>query len=118
MNGRMRSILCIGACMLLLSAATAAWGASGTPLWTDNGVGVRTGEENPAINPQITSDGAGGAVIVWRDWRSGRWDIYAQRINSSGIPLWTGDGLGVRNASPFDAYGPPDVAGVGGWGGG
>jgi len=106
MNGRMRSILCIGALFLLFAITATAWGASGTPLWTDNGVGVRTGEENPAINPQITSDGAGGAVITWRDWRSGRWDIYAQRINSSGIPLWTGDGLGVRNASPFDAYGP------------
>lgn len=35
--------------------------------------------------PQLVSDGAGGAIIVWEDARSGSTlDIYAQGINASG----------------------------------
>ena len=40
--------------------------------------------------PQIVSDGAGGAIITWKDLRTGaNYDIYAQRINSSGVTQWS-----------------------------
>jgi len=45
------------------------------------------------VFPQLTGDGSGGAIIAWVDYRNGvtNPDIYAQRVNSSGGALWTGD---------------------------
>ena len=81
--------------------------ADGTPKWTADGVAICTAIQ-PQGNPQILSDGAGGAIIVWQDWRSGNYDIFAQRINSSGVVQWTPDGVGIctiatDQASPFIA---------------
>jgi len=50
---------------------------------------------------QLVSDGAGGAIITWDDWRSGDIDIYAQRVNSSGAVLWTTDGLPICTAADY-----------------
>ncbi len=50
--------------------------------------------------PTITSDGAGGAIITWHDYRSGtNTDIYAQRVNDSGIVQWTTDGVAISTAA-------------------
>ena len=45
--------------------------------------------------PAVISDGAGGAIIVWEDDRSGELDIYAQRINAEGVPQWLGNGVPI-----------------------
>jgi len=68
--------------------------ASGTALWTANGVAVCTAAGNQS-EPQVASDGAGGAVVTWSDSRSGASDIYAQRLNALGAPQWTADGFAV-----------------------
>lgn len=48
------------------------------------------------INPRIVSDGFGGAVICWQDKRNGSdYDIYAQRVNSSGVSQWAANGVGL-----------------------
>lgn len=49
-------------------------------------------------NAAIVSDGSGGAIIVWSDNRSGNYDIYAQRVNASGITQWTANGVAVCTA--------------------
>ncbi len=67
---------------------------SGTALWTANGVGVCT-QANPQLNSVLTADGSGGAVIAWEDFRSGNWNVYAQRLDASGTALWTPNGVGV-----------------------
>jgi len=66
----------------------------GIPLWTLNGVAVcaASGEQ---LDPAITSDGAGGAIIVWEDNRSTNTIIFAQRIDADGNPLWTADGIPI-----------------------
>jgi hypothetical protein len=49
------------------------------------------------------SDGAGGAVICWEDYRSGNADVYAQRLNSSGAAQWAAGGVvacGAAGAQP------------------
>jgi hypothetical protein len=61
--------------------------ATGHPLWNTNGVFIsnRTGN---STNPVITSDGQGGAIVAWQDDAAGNWEIYCQRINSTGLSPW------------------------------
>lgn len=68
--------------------------SSGVTQWQKNGVAIckATGEQG---NLDIISDAAYGAIITWGDYRSGNWDIYAQRVNSSGTVQWTTNGVGV-----------------------
>ena len=69
--------------------------ASGVPQWTANGVAVCTAGSDQ-LNPRIVTDGAGGAVIVWQDYRSlGEIDIYAQRVNATGVAQWAANGIAV-----------------------
>jgi hypothetical protein len=73
--------------------------ASGTPLWTTDGVAIctETGDQGAT---RIVADGAGGAVIVWADDRGGiDYDLYAQRVDDAGTPLWTTDGVPVCTAA-------------------
>jgi len=73
--------------------------ASGSVQWTADGVAISTATDDQS-SPQIVSDGAGGAIIVWGDYRSGvDNDIYAQRINSAGVPQWTANGVVISAAS-------------------
>jgi len=71
-------------------------------LWTADGVSICTaaGTQEQA---QIVDDGNGGAIIVWQDYRNGNFDIYAQRVNSSGAVQWSGNGVTVCTA-PFDQF--------------
>ncbi len=58
---------------------------AGSPLWGTNG--KRISEEpgdSDKRNPQLTSDGDEGAIIVWQDKRSGSFEIYAHRVTGSG----------------------------------
>jgi hypothetical protein len=71
----------------------------GITLWMDNGTWICK-ESDTQDFPVICSDGAGGAIIAWQDNRSGsNFDIYAQRINSSGAKLWGTPGVIISNAS-------------------
>ena len=73
--------------------------SSGTAQWTANGVAVCTATSSQ-YSPQVVSDGSGGAIITWYDYRSGsNYDIYAQRVNSSGSVQWTPDGVAVCTAT-------------------
>ena len=73
--------------------------SAGTMQWTANGVAISTptGEQNAA---QLVSDGSGGAIIAWLDYRRGTYsDIYAQRVNSAGTVQWTADGVAIATAT-------------------
>ncbi|OGQ10292.1 MAG: hypothetical protein A3D30_10905 [Deltaproteobacteria bacterium RIFCSPHIGHO2_02_FULL_43_33] len=72
--------------------------ANGNVLWTTNGMAISTAANNQYY-PQIVSDGSGGAIITWHDYRSGNYDIYAQRINANGNVLWTTDGVAISTAA-------------------
>jgi hypothetical protein len=67
---------------------------AGVPAWTVNGVALCTAANTQTV-PSISADGASGAVVAWQDLRGGQNDIYAQRVNSGGAPLWTLDGVAV-----------------------
>ena len=87
--------------------------SAGVAQWTANGVAV-CAATNTQVGPVINVDGAGGAIIAWTDLRSGTFnDIYAQRVNGSGVVQWTTDGVVVCNAN-FGQDAPmivPDGAG-------
>jgi hypothetical protein len=71
---------------------------NGTVQWTAGGVAFcdTAGQQ---IFPKIMSDGAGGAIVAWQDTRNGEYDIYAQRINGSGIAQWAAGGQAVCTAA-------------------
>lgn len=71
--------------------------AAGVPQWTTDGVPVCAATGDQAI-PQIDSDGAGGAVVTWSDYRPGAsFGVYAQRIDASGAPQWAVNGVSVSS---------------------
>jgi hypothetical protein len=75
--------------------AVDSWPADGRALST-----VATSQ----LYHQMVSDGAGGAIVTWKDDRSGGptpEDIYAQRVVAAGTiaPGWDADGVAVCNNS-------------------
>ncbi len=68
------------------------------PAWPVNGLAVCSVIRNQRI-PVMCSDGAGGAIIAWRDSRVSATsnDIFAQHVLGSGIvdPAWPVNGVGV-----------------------
>ena len=67
---------------------------NGVALWTPNGVPICTAPGDQYF-PVITSDGAGGAIMAWVDYRPGTGGVYVQRINAAGTVQWTADGVGL-----------------------
>ena len=76
--------------------------AAGVPQWTANGVALCTAALDQ-YNPTIVSDGAGGAIVTWNDYRSSTTHIYAQRVNAAGVPQWTADGVALCTAANFQS---------------
>ncbi|WP_416437532.1 hypothetical protein [Phnomibacter sp. MR] len=73
--------------------------ANGTVAWAENGVAISTASGNQN-SPSMAEDGAGGAVMVFQDTRNTATtgiDLYAQRINGSGVVQWTTDGVMIVN---------------------
>ena len=73
------------------------------PIWPLNGVAICTATNEQQL-PQLVSDGAGGAIVTWYDYRSGSSDIYAQHVTAAGVadPTWPLDGVALcRSCSPF-----------------
>lgn len=67
----------------------------GDTLWRANGVEICTAPYGQHL-PDITTDNARGAIITWYDYRSNHTNqIYAQRIDPNGNPLWTFNGAAV-----------------------
>ncbi len=68
----------------------------GVARWTADGVPVCAAPNNQYLRG-IVSDGVGGAIVVWVDYRNGspNCDIYAQRYSTSGAMLWAVDGVPV-----------------------
>lgn len=88
--------------------------ASGTPLWTGDGVALCTAAGDQS-NPTLVSDGAGGAIVTWNDLRSAfKYDIYAQRISASGVPQWTANGVALCTAGGHQQFPTITSDGAGG----
>jgi len=71
-------------------------GAGQLSAWQANG--IRAAEEpfGWQVTPAMVTDGFGGALVAWSDLRNNvTYDIYAQRLSSSGQRLWSTTGIAV-----------------------
>ena len=68
----------------------------GKMLWEKDGIPICTNVADQSTQA-ILSDGKGGAVVIWEDERrsSEFQDLYIQRINLEGKPMWDQDGIPV-----------------------
>ncbi len=76
--------------------------ANGSVAWTPGGVPICTASDYQVL-VQICSDGAGGAIISWTDYRTDGYptnpDVYARKINANGVPEWTSNGVPICTES-------------------
>ncbi len=77
--------------------------ASGTMLWDAGGVEICGAVERQS-GASLISDGAGGAIISWKDSRDthdyyNSCEVYAQRVDASGSRLWEADGVEICGAA-------------------
>lgn len=68
----------------------------GQLLWQEGGVPVCT-YPGMQLGLNMEPDLDGGAFIIWGDSRNTSKDLYAQRISSTGAPLWAVNGIPVAN---------------------
>ncbi len=70
----------------------------GVAAWVSNGVLV-CGGLNDQDQAAVIGDGAGGAIVAWRDMRAGpTGDLYAQHVTASGSLAWPLGGIEVCGA--------------------
>jgi hypothetical protein len=74
-------------------------GVAGIDAWAAGGTLSSVNGGTVATNQTMVDDGAGGFILVWQDLRAGgsNYDIYAQRYNAAGVPLWPSGGVVVCN---------------------
>ena len=61
------------------------------------------------VKPELCSDGAGGAIVCWEDWRTinDNWQVYAQRVDGDGNMMW--DSVGIRVHSTTGVQKEPEI---------
>lgn len=71
-----------------------AFAPDGTTLWKKEGQRVAPTDQ-PQANPQLVTDYRGGCYLAWQQQEadSRHTDVYVQRINPNGRPLWGPGGL-------------------------
>ncbi len=75
--------------------------------WDAAGVDVCT-EGADQLYPRMVTDGSGGAIITWHDYRNSNSDIYAQRVDNAGNTMWTADGIEICTRTGYQ--GAPLIA--------
>ena len=82
---------------------------NGVVHWNENGVYLvtlaDTSRESTELEYTLSDDRRGGAIIAWKEYRGGNywdWDIYAQRVDSSGNLQWGDSGLVVAAHPEWD----------------
>ena len=79
---------------LAATPAAASWSADST---LGNGVCLAPGD---VLDPTMVSDGAGGFIVLWTDYRKPGFDpdLYCNRVSAAGDTLWGAGGVAVCDA--------------------
>lgn len=87
--------------------------ANGAKMWQPEGISVCT-EPSLQDGLKAIADGEGGVIVTWEDWRNGNQDVYAQKIDGAGKPIWQENGVPAYKGAG-DQYDPVLIAdGTGG----
>ncbi|UCH84754.1 MAG: T9SS type A sorting domain-containing protein [Candidatus Latescibacterota bacterium] len=76
---------------------------TGAAYWTPGGVVACSTSASQAL-PKMIEDGSGGVVITWTDYRNSNFDIFAQRLDSSGVRQWNPLGIGISTETGNQMY--------------
>jgi hypothetical protein len=77
-----------------------------TLAWDTDGI-IVSNANNSQNGQRIITDGDGGTIIVWWDNRAGislDTDIYAQRLDANGTPLWGVNGTQILSAPAWQRF--------------
>jgi hypothetical protein len=67
---------------------------TGSAYWTSGGAAACS-TSGMQILPKMVEDGSGGAVITWFDYRNSNYDVFAQRLDASGVRQWNALGVAI-----------------------
>lgn len=90
------------------------WGNDGVPVVDSSTAGGNTLTWwNQLMPPELSTDGAGGAILAWNDMRNtnnypGDIDIYCQRVNAGGSVQWQTNGNWVTWPGDTTGQTPPN----------
>jgi len=80
--------------------------AVGSRQWTNEGAAIITapGNQNHNLEGSAIPDGSGNVILVFDDGRNDggsftNVDVFAQKVNSNGVPQWTANGIAVCTAA-------------------
>jgi FlgD Ig-like domain len=83
-------------------AGNVQWASEGVPVY------IALGEQAGLV---IVSDGAGGAIIAWRDGPFEQGQVRAQRLSAAGVSQWPTNGVVVSGSDAMDLAMVSDGAG-------
>ena len=63
--------------------------------------GVLVTKHVSASNPALLNDGEGGVLIIWSSTHGGSNNLYLQRLDADGEPMWQADGVPLFPAEQF-----------------
>jgi len=73
-------------------------GSDGARRWPSDGLEVCV-DSHDQVEPQLASDGSGGAIVAWVDGRGLQRPLYTQWIGPLGSAVWPTDGVSVTDTS-------------------
>jgi len=90
--------------------------SSGRLLWSQSGIPAAFINAKQK-NPKMTSDGAGGVIVTWEDYRNPEGPkIFAQRISSKGSRSWNKLGINLTKPKGYSEQTKPQIASDGKYG--
>ncbi|MFM7015518.1 MAG: T9SS type A sorting domain-containing protein [Bacteroidota bacterium] len=81
--------------------------ALGNKLWGPNGVVVSNANQNTALfRYDLKTDNEGNAIVAFQDQRTGNMQVVAQKMDSTGIPVWATNGVVLSDADAAQGLAP------------
>ena len=81
--------------------------AAGNELWGPNGVVVSNAPQNTALfRYDLKTDNEGNAIVAFQDQRTGNMQVVAQKMDSTGAPVWPANGVVLADADAAQGLSP------------